>query len=412
MEIVLPKLTGYQKNVYEWLGDPYESGKIAVIKSVRQSGKTFLAMAVLLTMALQHRRTISAIYEPTLSLARNVFKFMTKALEGSGAMVSANGSLLEMELANGSTIYFKSTEQMSRGLTISGILILDECAYLNNEEIFTILPLVNAHNAPIMIISTPFTQDGYFYKMYLEGLKDDEKIKTFDWSRESEISRFLSDEKKALYKETMSRAKYKTEVLGEFLVDDGLLFTNINACIKEPNLNVKDIYIGIDFATGSEGDYTVISAVNNKGEMVKYFRTNNLSPMAQVDWLVEKINFFKEGYTIKRIMAEDNGIGKVYIDALRKKSPSPITEWHTDNRSKNEIVQMFQADMENGLLGILNDEIFLDEVRKYQAEINVRTKTITYNAKAGSHDDILMATMIAYYAYKKGTYGNFIISFA
>lgn len=35
------KLTSYQQEVYDYLGGERGTGKVAVIKSVRQSGKTF-----------------------------------------------------------------------------------------------------------------------------------------------------------------------------------------------------------------------------------------------------------------------------------------------------------------------------------------------------------------------------------
>lgn len=410
MEIVFPRLTAYQEEVYNWLGDPFESGKIAVIKSVRQSGKTFLLQIELLRMAFAHRCT-SIVFEPTIPLARKVFKTITKSLESSGLIKSANSQLLEIEFTNGSEILFKSTEQLNRGLTVSGVLILDECAYLDDESIYSILPLVNAHNAPIIIASSPFTMDGYYYQMYLQGLGDNPLIKTFDWSTHPEISRFLSDEQRELYRQTMSRAKFTTEVLGQFLADGGLLFTNLENCIGEPD-DDKIIYIGIDFATGSDGDYTVLSVINNLGQQVKLYRTNNLSPMEQVNWLCGLIQDLSKTYTISTILCEQNSIGKVYIDAMKKALPRGIvlTNWTTTNRSKQDLVTHFQIALENQYVQLLNNPIQLNEMRKYQAEINPKTKTITYNGYK-SNDDTVIATMLAYYAYKKHL-GKFSISFA
>ena len=411
MELVLSKLTTYQQQVWDWLEDPYESGKIAVIKSVRQSGKTYLIMAELLRIAFAHRCT-SIVFEPTLPLSRKVYKSITKALDGTGLIKSSNAQLLEVEFTNGSEILFKSTEQMNRGLTVTGILVLDECAYLDDEAIYSILPLVNAHNAPIIIASSPFVMDGYYYSMYLQGLEYNPKIRTFDWSSHPEISRFLTAEQKALYKQTMSRAKYTTEVEGEFLKGGGLLFTNLENCVGDPE-DDSIIYIGIDFATGSEGDYTVLSAINNLGQQVKLFRTNNLSPMQQVDWLTGLILDLSTHYTIKTILAEENSIGKVYVDAMRKKlSPKKltITNWITTNKSKNELVTHFQIALENQYVQLLDNPIQLNEIRKYAAEINAKTKTITYNGFK-SNDDCVIATMLAYWAYKKHL-GQFGVSFA
>lgn len=415
MEVCFPKLTSYQNEVWEWLnnGDPYRSGKIAVLKSVRQSGKSFFCQILLIAMALQHRNTVSVVYEPTLALARNIYKNVEKALLPLGIMTKDNSQLLEIELVNGSQILFKSTEQISRGLTVSGLLVLDEAAYLDNESIYTILPLVNAYNAPIIVASTPFTEDGYFYDIYMAGLDGGEQIKSFDWSKNPEISRFLTDERKKFYKQTMSRQKYRTEVEGEFLCDDGLLFTGIEGCLGTADES-EFIYVGIDFATGSEGDYTVLSAINNKGQLLRQWRTNNLSPMQQIDWLSEIIIDLSNSYTIRTILAEKNSIGAVYIDALNEKIRDRhirITEWTTTNQTKHDLVTSLQIAFENQYIQIIDDPILLNELRRYEATINQKTKVITYNGAKGSHDDTVISLMLAWWAYKKGL-GNFSISFA
>lgn len=411
MEIVFPKLTTYQKEVYDFLGDPYRSGKVAVLKSVRQSGKTFFIQIELIQMALRHAST-SAVFEPTLALARNVYKNIAKALEPTGMIKTANSQLLEIELSNGSTMLFKSTEQINRGLTVSGILILDECAYLDDESIFSILPLIQANSAPLIIASTPFTMDGYYYSMYLKGLEGGEMIKTFDWSKSPEIKRFLSDEQKELFRQTMSRAKFTTEILGEFLTDGGLLFQGLDGVIGEPG-DGPIVYCGIDFATGSEGDYTVLSVFDNYGSQVEIHRTNNLTPTQQVDWLCGLLKDLAERKTIHTILCEKNSIGKVYIDHMEKQlTPLGIrlTDWVTTNKSKQDLVTYFQIAIENGYCHLLNEPNLLNELRHYQADINTKTKTVTYNGYK-TNDDCVIATMLAYYAYKQGM-GKFTISFA
>lgn len=408
IEIVLPKLTAYQDEVRQWLGDPYRTGKIAVLKSVRQSGKTFFVQCELTLMAVNHPGCTSIVYEPTLALARNVYKSMVKAFEPTGLLKVSNAQLLEIEFVNGSTILFKSTEQMSRGLTVTGILVLDEAAYLDEEAIFTILPFCNAYNAPIIIASTPFTMDGYYYDMYLKGLNgDNENIKTFDWSKHPEISRFLTEEKKALYKQTMSRQKYTTEIDGDFLTDDGLLFQNIENCLNDTPEDTDVVYMGIDFGTGTanddDSDYTVLAVFNNRGEMLKIYRTNNLSPMQQVEWLAALILDWGNTHQVRSVLGEWNSIGSVYIDALNLKlkvKQITVNDWVTSNKSKQDLVTTFQIALENERVKLVADPNLLNELRRYQAEMT-KSGAITYNGNK-SHDDMVIASMLGYYAYFKG----------
>lgn len=404
MNIVLPKLTKYQNDVYDWLGDCKGTGRVAVIKSVRQSGKSFFCQAKLIEMSLTNKGT-SAYIAPTLEQSRNMFTNIISALDGTGLIKNANASTLNITFYNNSTILFRSTQQgdANRGYTVTNILILDECAYLIDESIFTILPLVNAANAPILICSTPFVMDSYFYHMYMMGLEGKNPlVKSFDWSKEPEVSKFLTEERKDFYRQTMSRQKYTTEVLGEFLTDDGLLFRGIDNSVRDVVKPHERLYVGIDFANGGEGDYTVLAAFTEHGEMKYIFRRNNLTPLMQVEWLVEVIEQIGKDCTISKILGEVNSIGKVYIDMLNKRLPIRIEDFTTTNKSKNDLVTTFQLALESGKVGLLPNTDLLNELRRYQMEVNPTTKKITYNGK-GAHDDMVMATMIAYYGIKNNT---------
>ena len=362
-------------------------------------------------MALRHAGSASYVFEPTLNLARKVFRSVEKSLAATGLLTVNNSQLLELGLSNGSTISFRSTEQTSRGLTVTGILILDECAYLDEEIIFEILPLVTVHKAPVLILSTPFTRDGYFYSMYELGLTDNGKsVKTFDWSQYPPDEQFLTKEQDELYRMSMSPQKYRTEIKGEFLEEGGLLFNGFDKCVLNREAELDSLYIGIDFASGKGGDFTVLIALNSQGEMVCFERTNSLAPMEQVSWLAGIINSLGERATIRSIQAEVNSLGSVYVDALRREIPYYITEWTTSNESKRRIITELQLAFEQQKIWIIGDYIILSELRKYEMEINPKTKTVTFNGK-NSHDDTVMALALAYDAYLNSI-GGFSISFA
>lgn len=414
MEIRLPKLTSYQKAVVDWLGDPYCQGKTAVVKSIRQSGKSFLCQVVLISVALNHTCT-SIVVEPTLEQSRNMYKHLDKALSAAKLIAKSNAQTLTIQTINGSEIIFKSTQQDDealRGYTCTGVLVLDECAYLLDEQIYTILPMVNAKNASMLMCSTPFIPDGFFYKMYNEGIiNPSDKLKSFDWSKEKETERFLTPERKEFFRKTMSPQKYQTEVLGEFLTSEGLLFAGFDECVKEPT-HPTGLFIGIDFAAGDGGDYTVLTALNHLGEMYQQIRTNNLTPMQQVDWLYSNIENLARQAPIRRIVGEKNSIGVIYIDALNqrlKKLGLQITEFVTTNDSKRQLVESLQLAFQNKNIGIMSEPELFNELRRYEADVNPTTKTIRYNGK-GAHDDMVMSLMLSWYGYKNNV-GNYTYSF-
>lgn len=399
MKIIYPQLKPWQQDGYNYIANSPNQGKVLVIKAKRQVGKNFLGTAVLLNYCSMGK--INAILEPSLNQCRRVFKQITKALAKSGLLATSNASTLTIEFKNGAEILFKSAGSGDnlRGDTITGVLIIDEAAFIEDDIIETILPTIDANNANLMIISTPLFTSGFFYEEYIsDGLN---KL-VLDWNQ-YDTSEFLSATKLEEYRRRLSPNKFKSEYLGQFITENGLLFNNLEACIGDPTSQDR-IYIGIDFATGSGSDYTSISGINQDGEQVFIERIKDVPPTKQVEWLANIIN----SHNVVKILAEKNSIGAVYIDMLKKKIRCPITNWVTTNSSKKDLVTTLQLALENNQIKILDDVKMLDELRKYQAEVNIRTNTVSYNASVGNDDDVI-ALMLSYKAYK-GTLGNYNIT--
>ena len=398
----------YQLKVHTAMNDSYRSGKIFTIKAKRQVGKSFLAENELLRFAINYPGSVNCIVEPTLGQSRKVFKELVQAVIDSDILKRKNETLLELEFNNGSSILFRSGEQMDslRGFSVSGLLVLDEAAYLKDEVFEIIKPTTDVWNAPILIISTPRFREGFFYECFKKGFDGNfsKYYQSFDWALE-DTSMLLSEDKLEMYRLTTSKNKFRTEYLGEFADDDGCLFNNIANCIIDKKPEYHNLYIGVDWATGSGKDYTCITALNENGQMVfiKYF--NDKTPTEQVDLLT---NIFTEyqGF-IKIVQVEQNSIGSVFYDMLvRKNLKIRIIRFLTTNKSKAAIVNKLQAALENEKIGILKDDKLLNELRLYEASYNPKTGNVSYNAPSGFNDDTCISLMLAYDALNtnKGTY--------
>lgn len=350
-------------------------------------------------------KTVSAVVEPTIAQARRMFKQIVKAVSSTGIIESANAATLEIAFKNGSEILFKSAQQGDalRGFTVTGILVIDEAAFIEDEIIDILMPLVDANNANVVFISTPLFTSGRFYEEYMSP--GDNKL-VLNWNNYN-LEKYLSATRLEEYKKKLSPNKFKSEYLGLFITENGLLFNNLEGCIGTPT-DTEVVYIGIDFSVGSSTDWTVISAVNQNGEQVFVKRIKDVPPAEQIKWLANIINDTASKYKIGKILAEKNSIGAIYINLLQKSIGVPITNWVTSNSSKKKLVDMLQLALEQNMITILGDEKQLDELRKYQAEVNFHTKTVSYNAATGN-DDTVIALMLAYYAYK-GTLGSYNIS--
>ena len=217
MEIIFPKLHKHQRVVYDAVINDNGAGNIYVVKSKRQCGKSFLASLILIYFSLNKKDTISILIEPTLNQSRRMFKDITKMLEGSGIIKNANQSLLSIDFINGSEIIFKSAEQYDaiRGYSVSGILIVDEGAFIRDDVYEILFPLRDAHNSPMLVISTPLFCDGYFYRLFTST-----NSKSYDWC-DYDTSFFLSDEKLEQYRNTLSDLKLRGEYFGLFITYGG-----------------------------------------------------------------------------------------------------------------------------------------------------------------------------------------------
>lgn len=358
---------------------------------------------------------------PTLAQARKVFKEIVNAVYNSGIIAKKNETLLEIELINGSTIFFKSAEMGDglRGFHVDGILILDEAAYLTDDILELILPWRQVSNAPMLLVSTPKIRQGAFYSYWVQGLEDGGNIKSIDWC-DWDTSCMISDEMVKQYKKVMTKNQFRSEILGEFLDDDGMVFTNIteNAVSEgyDATRQYGGFYCGIDFGAGggADSDYTSITVFDDNGEMVFLDYFNDLGTFQQVDRIIADLSIFSNG--IRKAYMENNSIGSPFIDLILKTAAerrlnwltNTTERWTTTNASKNKLVTLFCGGLERNEAKLLNDRVLINQLSSYEATYNNKTQTISYNGAYGTHDDTVMSTMIAWYAYSniqnKGNY--------
>lgn len=384
-------------------------GKVICCKSRRQCGKSIMMENLLLWYACNKQNSVSALVSPTLPQARKVFKDIVNAVEKTGVIKKKNETLLEITLINGSQIFMRSAEQRDalRGYTVTGILCIDEAVFMTDDILERVLPWVQVHKAPILMVSSPRFKTGFFWRYYSMAT-DDANISRVDWNN-WDTSNLLTKEQLEMYKRMLPKAQFTSEYMGEFLDDEGIVFSYVNQRLGNPSWDFKNLWIGIDWAKGSGGDYTCLAAFNEKGQMVfiKYF--NNLGANEQIEEIVKYLKPWVP--KIRKIRAETNGLGAPMVEALKARDTNIgrfIEGFNTTNAEKIKLVNALQLALEQGDIQLLDDEKLKFELNCYQAEFNPKTNTLTYNAPQGCHDDTCMATMFAWSAYKDsnktGTY--------
>ena len=409
----------HQQDVIAELRDARGTGKVVTVNSSRQKGKSYLISNLLLYFSINYAKTNNYCVSPTLKQSKAIYRVIMDAIGSSGIVKTKNATDLTITLINGSTINFKSAEQRAalRGFT-ADFLCIDEAAYISDDVFYLILPWADAKKAPILMTSTPFVKGGFFFNYFNYGLEGSHNTVTINWSdpkyKES-IEKILPPEKLEEYRQVLPKNVFRTEYLGEFLDDDGAVFTGIKECLKEAIIEPYNrLYVGLDFSNQGENDDTVISIFNERGEQVylKYF--NNLSPLSQIVRIVNELEPYADQIDV--ISCELNSIGTPYTDLIKERSQilsDKVEGFQTSNTSKNAIVLNMQTALEKKTVSLLPDEKEIRQFGFFTATYNPKTRNVSYAAPQGLNDDLVMATLIAYNAYREGTtVGTYSIGFA
>lgn len=403
-----------------------KAGKIFCVKAKRQIGKSFIIEQELLRHAINFRNSINICVSLTYSNCRKIYKELANGIIGTGIVKKANDSAMELTLFNDSMIIFKSAVQKEalRGYTIKngGILCIDEAAYIKDEIFNIISPWVDVNSANILMVSTPRYKMGFFYNYYMEGLTiPNGDVISFDLCQ-YDTSEFLSPKKLELYRKLFPRGQFTSEYLGEFIDEGGGVFEITNDIWwKNGNTNVliskreeySELFIGIDWGSGKNNDYTVVSGVDATGTQHALSYFNGKSPIQQIEYIKQIIFEKLDPKKIKAVVCETNSIGNIYIDMLKKALPNiKIIEFTTTNDSKREVIEYLIKRIGEAKIKLIRNEEQYREFSLYEMELTSSGK-ITYNGAAGVHDDMVMATAFAFKPIKDlESTSNYNISFA
>lgn len=390
-------LTKKQKEVYEL----YHNKDIReiVMNFSRQSGKTTMA-EILLIETMVKKKCNCAYISPSYSQGKKVFREITQLLGQTKLIAKKNSTDLTISLINGSYLQFFTAQSPTaiRGNTISGLLVIDEAAYLPETTpdgqllwSMVIQPITKAKKPKILFISTPNGKQGLFYDKYLEGLNSD-TVKTVECNiyTDSTISKEEIEELKA----TTPPLAFKQEFLCEFLDSALTVFEGFEGQFIDYQ-RVKfdsNVWIGVDLSTSGE-DETIVTICNKEGYNKQKLVTGNLD--AKYRKISDIINSEKK---LVMCYIEANGIGEPMINEIRKlvKQKSKVLYFITTNENKSEMVGSLQLD-------ISQNKTFFDKEEKelykqmgvFTYKVNKQTRRITYAAKEPYHDDRVMSLMIA-----------------
>lgn len=390
------KLTEGQQTAWDLIHQ--DDVQFLVLRWSRQCGKTVLS-EVLLLEYLFKKNTYNVYISPTFQLGRKVYTEITKLLEGKGIIKKANATTLTIETIYGSTLQCMSMEAYTsiRGTTVSGILILDECAYYadvlpNGEEPWgnVIMPIIKARKPKVVFVSTPRGKRGMFWDAYLKA-KSGEKGYA-ELSRTIYQDSLITEEEIEDIKRNISDIAFKQEFLVQWLDSSLTFFEGFENCFSDFTFNDKEkIYIGVDLSANGE-DATVVTLINESMQVKQCVIDGTL------DMKYNKIaNIINSTPTLVSAYLENNGVGTPMIAEIKKivRSKNKLHEWTTTNSSKEEIVSNMAVKIANKEIHFNNNDTGLfAELGSFIVKYTKGGK-MQFEAQSGKHDDRILSACMA-----------------
>jgi hypothetical protein len=192
-------------------------------------------------------------------------------------------------------------------------------------------------------------------------------------------------------RETLPDHIFRQEYLADFIDNGSGVFSNIP--IKDNVERTYKYFAGIDL--GRADDYTVLTILNERAEMVYCDRWRHSSWQSIVDAMVPILNQYKP-----KTYIEVNSIGDVIFEQI-KALCSDIHPFMTTSKSKQEAVEALQVAIQNKEFSMMDIDWLKKEFDLFTYEYSAKSRSIKYSAPVGFHDDGVMSCCIAYQAFKK-----------
>jgi hypothetical protein len=280
-----------------------------IVNAPRQFGKSVMVMQLALNFAINNPNTLTLYTAPVHAQSKKVYKQILNAIIKSGIVKSHNASDQIIELINGSKVQFTGVEKYDnlRGLTVQ-YMICDEFSFYKREAwTESLRPMLLVSGRKVIIISTPKGKQNLFYEMAVKGMSED--FPNYQYFLGDYLENPFYDRAEIIdARNTLPEYIFQQEYLAKFLSTSGDLFKNIDNCSTIDKWGAKGnrFFAGLDL--GRQDDYTVLTIINEKNEVVEVYRDRQKSWAIIINNVIQIVkkynaNFFQFlPYNIKNII--------------------------------------------------------------------------------------------------------------
>ena len=360
---------------------------IGVCAAPRGSGKTLLAVNMVLFWALDKPDRQLGWVSPIFGQARNVFDTIVES--NYQIIKSSNRMELLIKLINGSTIKFLSADSPDsiRGFRFSHV-VCDEVAFMKERTIDTnIMGTLNPSGQKLLLISTPKGKNHFFKYFHSDT--------TYSMKFPLTKCPFVKAEVIGEAKKSLPPDLFAQEFESAFIDSSNDVFRGLDevSSVSAYDTRHQDVFIGVD--TGLTSDMSVLTVINPVGKVV-YIDAVNKIPINEI---ANRFNKVLTNYNVVGGYVESNGIGRAMYDLI-KPMYRRVKNWNTTADNKTEMVRKLIHDIETITIELPTNELCPELHREFSTYSYKMSNTgrLSFSHVPGGNDDYVDSLMMANYS--------------
>ena len=351
-----------------------------VLNCGRRAGKTFFFSWLALYEAQKGRRVLYGA--PTTEQTDSFWGYLTAAV---GGLVKKNETHRTLEWGEGS-IHARTAWDIDSWRGGSGdVIIMDEYAWMKDDPWAAVVqPMLLDNNGDAYFGSTP-NRRNHHYRRYLEAMANPDR-----WSYTcfpSTANPHLSKEALDALVVDMTDREYRQEILAEYLPGEGTVFT-----VRPENLWVPDYLAHLDHKKlmaldlAQVEDFTSVSVGCLQCKKELELTRMKGEPVDQA----RRILSLWHRHGTPETWCEDNAAVPI-IKAMTELGMR-FNLFHTDTRTKPQMIAALQLALENRTWQFVDDPVGNMELESYE-ETQTRTGHMQFGTQTG-HDDTIISRAI------------------
>ena len=403
----------------------YHQKKNVVVLAARQTGKSTTVSMFLMWFAMFHKdKTVLIASNKNSSamemISRIQYAYMHVPSFLKPGVTEDGWNKHSVKFENDSKIISEATSENSgRSMSIS-LLYLDEFAFVPVNiatEFWTSITPTLATGGDCIMSSTPNGDINIFAKIWRGAQVDANGFYPIEvkWDQPPGRDETFKEEQQAKIGQHRWRQEYECEFLSsEALLVDSLILINLTKVLLDikPEFKMREVWfwrkpepnktylVGMDPATGSGNDFTVIEVFEFPSMVqVAEFRSNTMSSAEAYIVLKNILKYLESTGSSVYFSVENNGVGEGIIALFEADERPPeyaefVSEkgkgrygMTTTGKSKMRACLNLKEMIEKNTLKFVS-HILLLELKEYTR------KAGAYAARAGSTDDCISACLI------------------